>query len=55
MGSERDRKRGRTQYAPERHKVTTSVPNKLLLGMPWRYAIGCADRLGLVQRAEPTT
>lgn len=50
--SEHDRKRGRTQYAPKRHKVTTSVPNKSLFGMPWRYAIGCVDRLGLIHRAE---
>ena len=50
--SEHDRKRGRTQYAPKRHKVTTSVPTKSLFGMPWRYAIGCVDRLGLVHRAE---
>jgi DNA modification methylase len=25
---------------------------KSLLGLPWRYAIGCVDRLGLILRAE---
>jgi DNA modification methylase len=29
-----------------------SVPVKSLLGMPWRYALGCVDDLGLILRAE---
>lgn len=28
------------------------VARKSLLGLPWRYAIGCTDRLGLLLRAE---
>jgi len=28
------------------------VPAKSLLGLPWRYAIGCIDRLGLTLRSE---
>jgi DNA modification methylase len=28
------------------------MPPKSLLGLPWRYAIGCMDRLGLILRAE---
>jgi len=27
-------------------------PDKSLLGLPWRYALGCMDRLGLILRAE---
>lgn len=28
------------------------IPNKSLMGLPWRYAIGCVDQLGLILRAE---
>ena len=28
------------------------VPNKSLMGLPWRYAIGCIDQLDLILRAE---
>lgn len=28
------------------------VPRKSLLGVPWRYALGCIDKLGLILRAE---
>lgn len=28
------------------------VPEKSLIGLPWRYAIGCIDDLGLILRAE---
>ena len=28
------------------------IPNKSLMGMPWRYAIACIDQLGLILRAE---
>jgi DNA modification methylase len=27
-------------------------PEKSLMGLPWRYAIGCIDQLGLILRAE---
>lgn len=30
----------------------TGAPEKSLLGLPWRYAIGCMDQLGLTLRAE---
>jgi len=29
-----------------------SVPVKSLMGIPWRYALGCIDELGLILRAE---
>lgn len=35
-----------------RHKVNPSVPNKSLMGLPWRYALRCIDELGLILRAE---
>lgn len=28
------------------------LPEKTLIGVPWRYALGCIDRLGLILRAE---
>lgn len=28
------------------------IPNKSLTGLPWRYAIGCIDQLGLILRSE---
>jgi DNA modification methylase len=28
------------------------LPRKTLLGLPWRYALGCLDELGLILRAE---
>ena len=30
----------------------TGVPEKSLLGLPWRYALRCVDELGLILRAE---
>jgi DNA modification methylase len=39
-----------TKAAPV--KVETSIPAKSLMGLPWRYAIGCIDQLGLILRAE---
>ena len=29
-----------------------AIPNKSLMGLPWRYAIRCIDELGLILRAE---
>jgi DNA modification methylase len=29
-----------------------SVRNKSLMGLPWRYALGCIDQLGMILRAE---
>ena len=31
---------------------TGGIPAKSLMGLPWRYAIGCIDQLGLILRAE---
>ncbi len=30
----------------------TGIPNKSLMGLPWRYALRCVDDLGLILRAE---
>ena len=30
----------------------TGIPAKSLMGLPWRYALGCIDQLGLILRAE---
>jgi site-specific DNA-methyltransferase (cytosine-N4-specific) len=30
----------------------TGIPSKSLMGLPWRYALGCIDQLGLILRAE---
>lgn len=32
--------------------LKTGAPHKSLIGIPWRYAIGCIDDLGLLLRAE---
>jgi DNA modification methylase len=34
------------------HAGLEMAPAKSLLGLPWRYAIACTDRLGLILRAE---
>lgn len=33
-------------------RVNHGVPQKSLIGLPWRYAIRCIDELGLILRAE---
>lgn len=38
--------------APARRDPTYGVAPKSLLGLPWRYALGCIDDLGLILRAE---
>ena len=35
-----------------RAKTETSMPPNTRQGLPWRYALGCIDRLGLILRAE---
>jgi DNA modification methylase len=40
--------RGPSSY----NKATGGIPAKSLMGLPWRYAIGCIDHLGLILRAE---
>lgn len=32
--------------------TTGDIPEKSLIGLPWRYALGCIDDLGLTLRAE---
>src|SRR5690606_32804541 len=34
------------------NESTAWVPQKSLIGIPWRYAIRCIDELGLILRAE---
>jgi DNA modification methylase len=34
------------------YKPDTTIRTKSLMGMPWRYAIGCIDQLDLILRAE---
>lgn len=53
-GSGHDAKRGKAKHAPRgpRGYRTGGMPHKSLMGLPWRYALGCIDRLGLTLRAE---
>lgn len=46
IGAKKDRGPGRYNQA------SGGVPAKSLMGLPWRYAIGCIDDLGLILRAE---
>ena len=39
-------------FALRRDAFTAGVKPKSLLGLPWRYALGCLDQLGLILRAE---
>ena len=39
-------------YGDERGPEGYGVPNKSLMGIPWRYALACIDDLGLILRAE---
>jgi DNA modification methylase len=51
----RDRAAGlaRMPYENVTHPSTGQyVPEKSLMGLPWRYALGCIDHLGLILRAE---
>ncbi len=39
--------------APNRYNQNSGgIPAKSLMGLPWRYANGCVDQLGLILRAE---
>lgn len=40
------------ERGPASYNKVSGVPAKSLVGLPWRYAIGCVDRLGLILRAE---
>lgn len=38
--------------ASPRYVRPKDLPEKSLIGLPWRYAIGCIDQLGLILRSE---
>lgn len=39
--------------APDRYNQNSGgIRSKSLMGLPWRYALGCIDQLGLILRAE---
>jgi DNA modification methylase len=42
----------RKQQRADRTTTTYGVARKSLFGLPWRYALGCIDDLGLTLRAE---
>ena len=42
----------RNANSAARRRLRSGIPNKSLMGLPWRYAIGCIDQLGLILRAE---
>jgi hypothetical protein len=42
----------RKTTARSRTEREGGIPAKSLMGLPWRYAIGCIDHLGLILRAE---
>lgn len=53
-GSGSDSKRGVAKHAPAGPAgyPTGGWPKKSLMGLPWRFAIGCVDTLGFILRAE---
>jgi DNA modification methylase len=50
-GTDGDRKRGHVRTA-KGIMPKTDTPAKSLIGLPWRYALGCVDDLGLILRSE---
>jgi len=40
------------ERGPSSYNKASDVPAKSLMGLPWRYAIGCVDQLDLILRAE---
>ncbi len=44
--------KGRQMATVKPRRITTTVPAKSLIGIPWRYALRCIDDLGLILRAE---
>jgi DNA modification methylase len=44
--------RGPKMYRGNGGRTRNGVPQKSLIGLPWRYAIACIDELGLILRAE---
>lgn len=54
-GSGGDRKRGAAKHAPTGPAGFVGremARQKSLMGLPWRYALGCIDQLGLILRAN---
>ena len=49
LGTSRARATGKLVH--DNHRVTPGQP-KSLLGLPWRYALGCMDQLGLILTAK---
>lgn len=47
-----DPARGPKMYRAARGTQVAASPPKTLLGLPWRYAIGCMDQLGLILRRD---
>lgn len=45
-------RRPRKDRVMERGTTSGAVPQKSLIGLPWRYALRCIDDLGLILRAE---
>lgn len=43
---------GATGRGPRPSSVTQGIPDKSLMGIPWRYALRCIDDLDLILRAE---
>jgi DNA modification methylase len=59
QGARQIKQRGGSQsgpYIPSGNRVKSrailGTRHKSLLGLPWRYALGCIDQLGLILRAE---
>lgn len=50
-GARYDRRSANEPYRAAARRGDTA-PRKSLRGLPWRYAIGCIDQLGLILRAE---
>ncbi|PZM89143.1 MAG: hypothetical protein DIU79_15825 [Actinobacteria bacterium] len=50
-GARSDRRSANEPYRAAARRGDTA-PRKSLRGLPWRYAIGCIDQLGLILRAE---
>lgn len=47
-----DRSEGMVPGGPKSAPAVHGISNKSLMGLPWRYAIGCIDDLDLILRAE---
>ena len=45
-------RRERPQVSPPARNTTGTARRKSLLGLPWRYALGCVDELGLILRRD---